>query len=123
MKTLEKAEMIERNKVQRVLAEAAILGAVDHPFLASLWGTIVTKTHLHFLMEVFADYNMQIQTHFLLFESELPCPCKLTGCATCHRFFSEQLWTACHWVGSKAWGESLAAQLQLAGKDHRCRAS
>ncbi|KAK9802821.1 hypothetical protein WJX73_002029 [Symbiochloris irregularis] len=51
MKTLEKSEMLERNKVQRVLAEAAILNAVDHPFLASLWGTIVTKTHLHFLME------------------------------------------------------------------------
>ena len=52
MKTLEKSEMLERNKVQRVLAEAAILNAIDHPFLASLWGTIVTKTHLHFLMEV-----------------------------------------------------------------------
>lgn len=52
MKTLEKAEMMERNKVQRVLAEAAILAKVDHPFLASLWGTIQTKTHLHFLMEV-----------------------------------------------------------------------
>lgn len=52
MKTLEKGEMLERNKVQRVLAEAAILNAIDHPFLASLWGTIVTKTHLHFLMEV-----------------------------------------------------------------------
>lgn len=27
---------------------------MDHPFLASLWGTIATKTHLHFLMEVCA---------------------------------------------------------------------
>lgn len=51
MKTLEKAEMLERNKVGRVLAESAILNVIDHPFLANLWGTIATKTHLHFLME------------------------------------------------------------------------
>ena len=35
----------------RVLCEAQILAAVDHPFVASLWGTISTPTHLHFLME------------------------------------------------------------------------
>ena len=35
----------------RVLCEAEILSKVDHPFLASLWGTISTPTHLHFLME------------------------------------------------------------------------
>ena len=27
------------------------LAAVDHPFVASLYGTIQTGTHLHFLME------------------------------------------------------------------------
>ena len=52
MKTLEKAEMLERNKVMRVLTEARILAAVDHPFLASLYGTIATDTHLHFLMQI-----------------------------------------------------------------------
>lgn len=52
MKTLEKAEMLERNKVMRVLTEARILSAVDHPFLASLYGTIITDTHLHFLMQL-----------------------------------------------------------------------
>lgn len=51
MKTLEKEEMLERNKVMRVLTEEQILQAVDHPFLASLAGTIETSTHLHFLME------------------------------------------------------------------------
>ena len=51
MKTLEKEEMLERNKVMRVLTEEEILQAVDHPFLASLAGTIETSTHLHFLME------------------------------------------------------------------------
>lgn len=51
MKTLEKEEMLERNKVMRVLTEEQILQAVDHPFLASLAGTIETPTHLHFLME------------------------------------------------------------------------
>ena len=34
-----------------MLCEAEILSKVDHPFLASLWGTISTPTHLHFLME------------------------------------------------------------------------
>ena len=52
MKTLEKAEMLERNKVMRVLTEARILAAVDHPFLASLYGTVATDTHLHFLMQL-----------------------------------------------------------------------
>lgn len=36
----------------RVLTEERILGAVDHPFLARLYGTIQTDTHLHFLMQV-----------------------------------------------------------------------
>lgn len=34
-----------------MLAEERILAAVDHPFLANLYGTIQTDTHLHFLMK------------------------------------------------------------------------
>lgn len=51
MKTLDKWEMQERNKVQRVLTEESILSTVDHPFLATLYCTIQTETHLHFVME------------------------------------------------------------------------
>ncbi|GBF95420.1 hypothetical protein Rsub_08382 [Raphidocelis subcapitata] len=51
MKTLDKWEMGERNKVARVLTEEGILRAVDHPFLATLYCTIQTDTHLHFVME------------------------------------------------------------------------
>lgn len=51
MKTLDKYEMQERNKVQRVLTEERILTAVDHPFLPTLYCTIQTETHLHFIME------------------------------------------------------------------------
>jgi hypothetical protein len=51
MKTLDKYEMQERNKVQRVLTECQILAAVDHPFLATLYCTIQTDSHLHFVME------------------------------------------------------------------------
>nr|AML78527.1 putative LOV domain-containing protein [Pandorina morum] len=51
MKTLDKFEMQERNKVPRVLTECAILAAVDHPYLATLYCTIQTDTHLHFVME------------------------------------------------------------------------
>jgi len=51
MKTLDKWEMQERNKVQRVLTEESILSSVDHPFLATLYCTIQTDMHLHFVME------------------------------------------------------------------------
>ncbi|KAI8463717.1 MAG: putative blue light receptor [Monoraphidium minutum] len=51
MKTLDKWEMQERNKVARVLTEEGILSAVDHPFLATLYCTIQTDSHLHFVME------------------------------------------------------------------------
>ena len=55
----------------RVLCEAQILGAVDHPFVASLWGTISTPTHLHFLMEpcsggeLYAVLNAQPHKRFV----------------------------------------------------------
>ncbi|KAF8064530.1 hypothetical protein HT031_003330 [Scenedesmus sp. PABB004] len=51
MKTLDKWEMQERNKVQRVLTECGILGAIDHPFLATCYCTLQTDSHLHFVME------------------------------------------------------------------------
>mmetsp|Transcript_42514 Transcript_42514/g.127483 ORF Transcript_42514/g.127483 Transcript_42514/m.127483 type:complete len:506 (+) Transcript_42514:337-1854(+) len=51
IKTLEKREMHERNKVQRVLTESQILMAVDHPFLPTVYCTLQTDTHLHFVME------------------------------------------------------------------------
>nr|AML77244.1 putative LOV domain-containing protein [Codium fragile] len=51
MKTLDKWEMQERNKVQRVLTEEKILSSVDHPFCATLYCTIQTDMHLHFVME------------------------------------------------------------------------
>ncbi len=40
MKTLDKHEMAERNKVQRVLTEAQVLNIVDHPFLPTLYCTL-----------------------------------------------------------------------------------
>ncbi|KAF6240830.1 putative blue light receptor [Scenedesmus sp. NREL 46B-D3] len=51
MKTLDKWEMQERNKVARVLTEESILAAIDHPFLATCYCTIQTDSHLHFVME------------------------------------------------------------------------
>lgn len=51
MKTLDKWEMQERNKVQRVLTEESILAKIDHPFLATCYCTIQTDSHLHFVME------------------------------------------------------------------------
>lgn len=51
MKTLSKQEMIERNKVARVMTEQRILSEVDHPFVANMYCTIQTPNHLHFVME------------------------------------------------------------------------
>ncbi|GAB4820055.1 hypothetical protein N2152v2_007101 [Parachlorella kessleri] len=51
LKSLEKKEMLERNKVGRVRTEERILSTVDHPFLATLYATLQTDTHLHFLLE------------------------------------------------------------------------
>ena len=52
MKVLEKAEMVERNKLHRVRTEDTILSAVDHPFVATLFTSFQTGTSLHFVMEV-----------------------------------------------------------------------
>jgi len=51
MKTLDKWEMQERNKIQRVQTEEKILNSIDHPFCATLYCTIQTEMHLHFIME------------------------------------------------------------------------
>lgn len=51
MKTLDKQEMQDRNKVQRVLTECTILSMVDHPFLPTVYCILQTDTHLHFVME------------------------------------------------------------------------
>lgn len=65
LKSLEKREMVERNKIGRVRTEAKILGSIDHPFLATLYATLQTDTHLHFLLEycgggeLFAHLNSQ----------------------------------------------------------------
>lgn len=37
IKTLDKREMQERNKVQRVMTEISVLTTVDHPFLATCY--------------------------------------------------------------------------------------
>lgn len=75
MKTLEKREMVERNKVMRVLTEERILAAVDHPFVAHLYATIQTETHLHFLMQYCGGgelYGLLMsQTHKRLSESHM----------------------------------------------------
>jgi serine/threonine protein kinase len=50
MKTLDKWEMQERNKVARVLTEESVLSVVDHPFVATCYCTLQTDSHLHFVM-------------------------------------------------------------------------
>lgn len=52
MKSLDKREMVERNKIGRVLTEQSILASVDHPFLATLYCTLETPSHLHFILQI-----------------------------------------------------------------------
>jgi len=51
IKTLNKMEMIERNKVNRVKVEEAILERVDHPFLPTMYARFQTERHVNFVME------------------------------------------------------------------------
>ena len=72
-------------------AKPQILKAVDHPFLASLWGTISTPTHLHFLMEpcsggeLYAVLNAQPHKRFpeatMRFYAAEVCPLALPDTA------------------------------------------
>lgn len=51
MKVLKKEEMIERNKVKRVLTEREILATTDHPFIVTLYCSFPSKDRLYFIME------------------------------------------------------------------------
>jgi len=51
VKTLNKIEMIERNKVGRVKTEEEILDALDHPFLPTMFAKFQTNHHVNFLLE------------------------------------------------------------------------
>ena len=51
MKVLVKQEMHDRNKLHRVRTEGTILEAVDHPFVATLYSSFQTETHIYFVME------------------------------------------------------------------------
>nr|AML78225.1 putative LOV domain-containing protein [Pellia sp. BC-2016] len=46
MKAMEKAVMVNRNKVHRARAEREILEKMDHPFLPTLYGSFQTRTHV-----------------------------------------------------------------------------
>lgn len=51
MKVLKKEEMIERNKVKRVLTEREILATADHPLIVTLYASFQSRDRLYFIME------------------------------------------------------------------------
>lgn len=51
MKVLAKDEMINRNKVKRVLTEREILATADHPFIVTLHCSFQSEDKLYFVME------------------------------------------------------------------------
>lgn len=46
MKAMDKAVMLNRNKVHRACMERQIMGILDHPFLPTLYASFQTKTHV-----------------------------------------------------------------------------
>nr|AML77143.1 putative LOV domain-containing protein [Tsuga heterophylla] len=46
MKAMDKAVMLNRNKVHRTCMERQIMGILDHPFLPTLYASFQTKTHV-----------------------------------------------------------------------------
>lgn len=51
MKVLSKKEMIERNKIKRVLAEQEILSTSNHPFIVTLYHSFQSEDYLYLCME------------------------------------------------------------------------
>lgn len=51
MKVLGKKEMVQRNKINRVLAEQEILSTVSHPFIAKMYHSFQSKKNLYFITE------------------------------------------------------------------------
>lgn len=51
MKVLTKEEMIQKNKVKRVMTEREILATANHPFIVTMYASYQTATRLCFIME------------------------------------------------------------------------
>nr|AML79646.1 putative LOV domain-containing protein [Mougeotia sp. BC-2016] len=51
MKAMDKGIMVERNKVHRACTERRVLGALDHPFLPTLYASFQTGTHVCLITE------------------------------------------------------------------------
>eukprot|EP01122_Echinamoeba_exundans_P011687 TRINITY_DN4732_c0_g3_i1.p1 TRINITY_DN4732_c0_g3~~TRINITY_DN4732_c0_g3_i1.p1 ORF type:complete len:721 (+),score=136.76 TRINITY_DN4732_c0_g3_i1:2428-4590(+) len=51
MKVLKKTEMIQRNKVKRVLTEREILATASHPFITTLYYSFQSQSRLYFIMD------------------------------------------------------------------------
>ncbi|KAI9259313.1 kinase-like domain-containing protein [Sporodiniella umbellata] len=51
MKVFSKKEMLDRNKVKRVLTEQEILSTAHHPFIVSLHHSFQSQDHVYFVME------------------------------------------------------------------------
>lgn len=64
MKVLEKEEMVQRNKVKRVLTEREILATSNHPFIVTLYWSFQSFEKLFFVMEYCAggEFFRMLQT-------------------------------------------------------------
>mmetsp|Transcript_19434 Transcript_19434/g.21612 ORF Transcript_19434/g.21612 Transcript_19434/m.21612 type:complete len:331 (+) Transcript_19434:305-1297(+) len=75
MKILGKKEMIQRNKVHRVLTEREILATADHPFIVTLHWSFQSKDRLFFVMDYCAGGEffrvLQRQPHKCLKEEQV----------------------------------------------------
>jgi len=51
MKVLSKKEMVQKNKMKRVMTEREILATADHPFIVPLYSCFTSADKLYFVME------------------------------------------------------------------------
>lgn len=51
MKVIDKNELLERNRVRRVLTEKELLGIARHPLIVTLYHTFQTQKYLYLVME------------------------------------------------------------------------
>jgi protein-serine/threonine kinase len=74
MKVLKKADMIQRNKVKRVLTEREILATAKHPFIVTLYYSFQSTNRIYFIMDYCAGgefyRTIQRQPHKCLTEDQ-----------------------------------------------------
>ncbi|AES88742.2 nonphototropic hypocotyl protein [Medicago truncatula] len=92
MKAMEKAVMLNRNKVHRACTEREILDMLDHPFLPALYASFQTKTHICLITDYCPGGEL-----FLLLERQ-PSKGSQGRCSELSTFYAAEVVTALEYL-------------------------